>query len=146
MEDITSWATASLGNTSANLNDFVSPIGVLVSVVASLLLNSPVSNTAPTFSPNLPRFLGAANTFSAPPWNNRITHGSGPQDIPNTGVTRYYDFNVARGIIAPDGVNRSSILVNNQYPGVSGSTALSCGDIVIGYSQLLKQTGVTLSR
>ena len=125
MEDITSWATASLGNTPANLNDFVSPIGVLVSVVASLLLNSPVSDTTPTFAPNLPTFLGAANTSSVPPWNNRTTHGSGPGDIPSTGVIRHYDFNVARGIIAPDGVNKSSILVNNQYPGVSESIALS---------------------
>ena len=127
MEDITSWATKSLGNTPANLNDFVSPIGVLVSVVASLILNSPLSTTAPNFSPNLPRYLGAADTSSAPHWGNRTTHSSGPQDIPDTGVTRHYDFKVARGVIAPDGVNKSSILVNNQYPGVSGSTAFSRG-------------------
>ena len=30
---------------------------------------------------------------------------------------RVYDFNVARGVISPDGVNRSVILVNGQFPG-----------------------------
>ena len=35
----------------------------------------------------------------------------------NTGVTRNYDFTIARATISPDGVNRSVILVNNQFPG-----------------------------
>ena len=32
------------------------------------------------------------------------------------GVTRYYDFTVARNTIAPDGVQQAVILVNGQYP------------------------------
>ena len=118
MEDVYSWAVSSLGNSSSTLNDYVSPIGVLVSVVASLLLNSP-SDSPFAPPPNLPKFLESGNSSIAPPWSNRNTGDSGPQGVANTGVTRYYDFVVARGVIAPDGVNKSSILVNNQYPGVS---------------------------
>ena len=118
MDNIYSWAVSSLGNSTSTLNDYVSPIGVLVSAVASLLLNSP-SNGAFVPSPNLPRFLESENYSIAAPWGNRSTYGSDPRDVPNTGITRHYDFAIARGVIAPDGVNKSSILVNNQYPGVS---------------------------
>ena len=123
MEDVYSWAISSLGNSSSTLNDYVSPVGVLVSVVASLLLNSP-SNGPFAPPPNLPKFLDSKNSSLAPPWGNRSTHGSGPQDVPDTGVTRHYDFAVARGVIALDGVNKSSILINNQYPGVSEHMSL----------------------
>lgn len=37
-------------------------------------------------------------------------------DIPDTGVTRYYDFTISRGRLAPDGVLRDVILINGQYP------------------------------
>ncbi|KAL8779317.1 MAG: hypothetical protein Q9213_006997 [Squamulea squamosa] len=33
------------------------------------------------------------------------------------GVVRSYDFTLSRGYIAPDGVNKSVILINNQFPG-----------------------------
>ena len=35
------------------------------------------------------------------------------------GVVRSYDLTISRGYIAPDGVNKSVILINNQFPGVS---------------------------
>lgn len=38
-------------------------------------------------------------------------------DAPNTIVTRRYDFNISRGVIAPDGYEKRVILVNDQYPG-----------------------------
>lgn len=38
-------------------------------------------------------------------------------DIPNTGVIRPYHFTIRRGFISPDGVNRSVVLVNDQFPG-----------------------------
>lgn len=38
-------------------------------------------------------------------------------DVPHTGVTREYTFTIARGIIAPDGVNISGLLVNGAFPG-----------------------------
>lgn len=39
----------------------------------------------------------------------------------SVGVTRAYDFTIKRGFIAPDGVNKSVILVNGQFPAVSFS-------------------------
>ncbi|GJC89889.1 oxydoreductase ptaK [Colletotrichum liriopes] len=36
---------------------------------------------------------------------------------PNTGVTRNYDFTISRGTIAPDGYERSVLLVNGAFPG-----------------------------
>ena len=36
---------------------------------------------------------------------------------PNTGVIRSYTFDIARGYLSPDGVNRSLLLINGQYPG-----------------------------
>ena len=38
------------------------------------------------------------------------------------GVTRYYDFTVRRGIIAPDGYEKPSILINDQFPGPLSET------------------------
>lgn len=38
-------------------------------------------------------------------------------DMPDTGVTRYYDFTLSRDWIAPDGVFRDMIVINGQFPG-----------------------------
>ena len=35
----------------------------------------------------------------------------------STGVVRDYSFTVARGLIAPDGFNKTALLVNGQFPG-----------------------------
>ena len=37
----------------------------------------------------------------------------------SVGVIRTYDFTIKRGFIAPDGVNKSVILVNGQFPAAS---------------------------
>lgn len=37
--------------------------------------------------------------------------------VPDTGVTRYYNFTVSRGKKSPDGVSKNMILVNDQFPG-----------------------------
>ena len=37
--------------------------------------------------------------------------------MPTTGVTRSYNFDIARATIAPDGVERPVILVNGAFPG-----------------------------
>ena len=37
--------------------------------------------------------------------------------MPDTGVTRTYNFKVAYGDIAPDGVEKNAILINGQFPG-----------------------------
>ncbi|KAI0835501.1 putative multicopper oxidase [Hypoxylon sp. FL0890] len=38
-------------------------------------------------------------------------------DAPQTGITRRYEFNISRGVIAPDGYEKRVILVNDQFPG-----------------------------
>ena len=118
MDNIYTWATASLGNSSSTLNDFVSPVGILVAAITSLILNSPSTGKAAIFH-GLPYFLHDNVSIHSSPWANHTVNGPTSQDIPQTGITRFYDFSVARGIIAPDGVNKSSILVNDQYPGVN---------------------------
>jgi hypothetical protein len=35
-------------------------------------------------------------------------------DLPNTGVTRHYDFTLAPATIAPDGVERPAYLINGM--------------------------------
>lgn len=37
--------------------------------------------------------------------------------MPDTGVTRRYDFNVGYATIAPDGVQKNGLVVNGQFPG-----------------------------
>lgn len=52
------------------------------------------------------------------PWGNRTAEGTNQYlDGPVTGVTRKYDFTIARRDLAPDGVKRSVIVVNGQFPG-----------------------------
>ncbi|GKZ26428.1 hypothetical protein AbraIFM66951_004932 [Aspergillus brasiliensis] len=48
-----------------------------------------------------------------PPWSTVSPAGSPP----DTGVTRYYNFTVSREITAPDGYNKSGLLINGQFPG-----------------------------
>ena len=55
------------------------------------------------------------------PWGTATASGTNPyEQSPDTGVIRYYDFTVQRGKIAPDGYLKNVLLVNGQYPGVSG--------------------------
>ncbi|KAL0257860.1 hypothetical protein SLS55_007026 [Diplodia seriata] len=56
-------------------------------------------------APQLPDCLGQ------PPWNDQDL------SIPDTGVTREYDFTVTYQDIAPDGVTKRGVLVNGQFPG-----------------------------
>jgi hypothetical protein len=45
-------------------------------------------------------------------------------EMPDTGVTRTYDWTISRGTIAPDGVTKFALLVNNQFPGTFMQTFL----------------------
>ena len=52
------------------------------------------------------------------PWGTATALNTNPYEKPPfTGVIRPYDFTISRGNIAPDGVNRSVILINGGYPG-----------------------------
>jgi hypothetical protein len=37
--------------------------------------------------------------------------------MPDTGVTRFYSFNVSYQQIAPDGVQKNGLVVNGGFPG-----------------------------
>ncbi|MCJ1332771.1 hypothetical protein MMC10_009465 [Thelotrema lepadinum] len=64
--------------------------------------------------PGLPKWLDGGDTA---PWGNATTSNTDPEIPPSTGVTRSYDFTISRGVLSPDGVNRSMLLINNQFPG-----------------------------
>ena len=52
------------------------------------------------------------------PWNDRTSNDTNYYtDYPDTGVTRYYDWTVTKQTVAPDGVNVTGLLINDQYPG-----------------------------
>lgn len=52
------------------------------------------------------------------PWGGRSAkYTNYYKDIPNTGVTRRYDFTISQQDVAPDGVTRSGMVVNGQFPG-----------------------------
>ena len=52
------------------------------------------------------------------PWGSRTANVSySPNDIPNTGMTRYYNWTVSPMMIAPDGVQKEGLLINGQFPG-----------------------------
>ncbi|KAH8594192.1 extracellular dihydrogeodin oxidase/laccase-like protein [Bisporella sp. PMI_857] len=51
------------------------------------------------------------------PWGTRTTSSNPKTDCPLTGVTRRYDWTIKRGYLAPDGVNKSMVLINGQFPG-----------------------------
>jgi FtsP/CotA-like multicopper oxidase with cupredoxin domain len=40
-----------------------------------------------------------------------------PMFIRLLGVTRFYELTIRRGIISPDGFEKLSILINDQFPG-----------------------------
>lgn len=65
------------------------------------------------------------------------------------GVTRRYNFTISRGTIAPSGLLKPALLVNNQFPGVSVNLCKSSLDIGIRTmthenmtSRLLRRIGV----
>ncbi|KAJ2974397.1 hypothetical protein NUW58_g8671 [Xylaria curta] len=71
-------------------------------------------------APSLPNWIGADSYKSSLtiPWGQRTAENSNPYTQgPYTQITRKYDFNISRGVIAPDGYEKSVILVNGQFPG-----------------------------
>ncbi|KAI0402450.1 multicopper oxidase-domain-containing protein [Xylaria palmicola] len=71
-------------------------------------------------APTLPNWMTSPSFRSSVtiPWGQRTSQGSNPyKEGPLTQVTRRYDFNISRGVIAPDGYEKSVILVNGQFPG-----------------------------
>lgn len=64
--------------------------------------------------PSYPAWLGDAEA----PWDCFIGLSEDVSEaMPVTDAVRSYDFTITRGTLAPDGVSRDMLLVNNQYPG-----------------------------
>ncbi|PIA91585.1 Laccase-2 [Cercospora beticola] len=69
-------------------------------------------------APKLPQFLQGGPISSGFPWGQRTSKQTNYyHDVPNTGVTKHYDFTITRQTIAPDGVQKDGLVVNGQYPG-----------------------------
>lgn len=69
-------------------------------------------------APRLPQFLTNNPLPNGFPWGDRSAAKTNPyEQSPTTGVIRPYDFTISRGFLAPDGVNKSVLLINNQFPG-----------------------------
>ncbi|KAI7717496.1 laccase-like multicopper oxidase, partial [Hortaea werneckii] len=72
-------------------------------------------------APRLPHFIDGPHPGGSPrPWGNRDAKNCNPYDvnaIPNTGVTRQYDWTVTNTTLAPDGVELPLLVVNGQFPG-----------------------------
>lgn len=99
------------------INNLLTSVGVALSILSQTLQNgnSPLGVLP---SPVLPAFLGGSVGQDAYPWGNRSAGNTDPYtDPPTTNVTRYYDFTISRGLIAPDGYEKPSLLVNGQFPG-----------------------------
>lgn len=102
-----------LGNVTF-INNLLSSVGVLVSILPGLLQNGNSSlGLLPT--PVLPSFLGGSQGI---PWGNMTAGGTNVyENTPNTGVTRSYDFTIARATLAPEGIPKEMMLINGQFPG-----------------------------
>ncbi|MCJ1459684.1 hypothetical protein MMC28_010063 [Mycoblastus sanguinarius] len=55
---------------------------------------------------------------SSSPWGSSTASNTNPYtQAPDTGRTRFYDFTIRRGTIAPDGYQKDVLLINDQFPG-----------------------------
>ena len=89
---------------------------LLVTSLSQLATNG-FSNYGTLQAPLINDFLTNNPLPQGFPWGTRTADNSNPyENSPTTGVIRAYDFTIKRGFIAPDGVNKSVILVNGQFP------------------------------
>ncbi|KAI1190719.1 multicopper oxidase [Nemania serpens] len=100
--------------------EFLTKLSCLTAALSPTLQNG--KSTWGTFSaPTLPKWVHSGgsyrNSFTIP-WGNKQSGACNPYtEAPVTEVVRRYDFNISRGVIAPDGYEKSVILVNGQFPG-----------------------------
>ncbi|KAI2624506.1 multicopper oxidase [Xylaria nigripes] len=88
-------------------------------MIGSRLIRHRKSKWGMINSPTFPEYLTNNPMPNGKPWGLRKDHDNKPYstDVPVTGVTRYYDFDVRRKLLAPDGFEKSGIFVNEQFPG-----------------------------
>ncbi|KAI9814061.1 MAG: hypothetical protein M1827_003525 [Pycnora praestabilis] len=89
---------------------------VIVSALSQTQTNGGCS-LGTNYAPKLPSFLSNNPIVNGYPWGTLSAQSSDPEQPPNTGAIRTYDFTLSRGTIAPDGYEKSALLVNGQFPG-----------------------------
>ncbi|CAK7201616.1 hypothetical protein SEUCBS139899_004324 [Sporothrix eucalyptigena] len=68
-------------------------------------------------APYLPQFLTNNPLPHGYPWGTLTANGTDQYTTyPTTGVIRSYDFTISRGTLAPDGYEKSMILINGGFP------------------------------
>ncbi|KAK4989953.1 hypothetical protein LTR50_002864 [Elasticomyces elasticus] len=71
-----------------------------------------------THTPQLPHFLTNNPLPQGKPWSTKNASNTNYyENPPTTNVTRTYDFTITKGVIAPDGVSVTGLLINGQFPG-----------------------------
>lgn len=96
-----------------------SSIVALSSLQSSLPQSSTNGNSAlgTLQAPTLSAFVSTPNLPDGFPWGSATASNTNPYKFtPGGGLQRNYKFNIARGTIAPDGVQRSVLLINNAFP------------------------------
>ncbi|MDT9071480.1 hypothetical protein, partial [Escherichia coli] len=73
------------------------------------------------WNPTFPKWLDSEDgkPYTRAPWGDTTTKNSDATvvgDLPDTGDTRYYEFDITRDRISSDGVLRDVILINGQFP------------------------------
>lgn len=73
-------------------------------------------------APRCPPYVGSDRPDSdtdGAPWGDDVTAGgTNPyKECPNTGKVVQYDWTVSRAIMAPDGVEKEVLVINNAFPG-----------------------------
>lgn len=85
---------------------------------SQLTLPTALSPLGTPYAPVLPSFLTNNPLPQGYPWGQHTARNTNYyQWTPNTGVTRYYNWEVTRGQCAPDGVNITCLMINGQIPG-----------------------------
>ena len=72
-------------------------------------------------TPYFPPYLtnSSSKGYDSPPWGDRTVYTDpyNLDNVPDTGVTRYYDFEVSNQTISPGGVPVPGLIINGQFPG-----------------------------
>lgn len=112
---------------------FIMVLNVVAALIQSISLltalpqttTNGLSDLGTLNAPLLPKFLTDNPLPDGTPWGLRNVTNTDPYSVstnpseraPTTNVIREYDFTIRRGFVAPDGVNKSVILINDQFPG-----------------------------
>ncbi|KAH9889159.1 multicopper oxidase [Xylariomycetidae sp. FL2044] len=97
--------------------DFLSKCHGLIGALSHTAQNGK-SKWGTMLAPALPLWIMGNGGDNSCPWGGRTAKSDNPyHNGPLTEVTRQYEFNISRGMIAPDGYEKSVLLVNDQFPG-----------------------------